>query len=74
MGMVSSALHPRDRVFVNLDLAQTGLGTGSCGPGVLPRYELRAGPSTWSVILTPDQTHGVSARRQGGKKRTMPGF
>ena len=60
----TSDLHPRDRVFVNLDLAQTGLGTASCGPGVLRQYELRAAPSTWSVILTPDQGHGESARQQ----------
>jgi beta-galactosidase len=35
-------LRPRDRVYVNLDLAQHGLGSASCGPGVLPQYELRA--------------------------------
>jgi len=46
-------LHPRDRVFVNLDLAQTGLGTASCGPGVLPHYELHATPATWTVRLVP---------------------
>ncbi len=36
-------LRPRDRIFVNLDLAQNGLGSASCGPGVLPQYELPAG-------------------------------
>jgi beta-galactosidase len=35
-------LRPRDRVYVNLDLAQNGLGTASCGPGVLPPYRLAA--------------------------------
>jgi beta-galactosidase len=35
-------LRPRDQVFLNLDLAQNGLGTASCGPGVLPKYELAA--------------------------------
>jgi beta-galactosidase len=35
-------LRPRDRVYVNLDLAQNGLGTASCGPGVLPQYRLAA--------------------------------
>ena len=30
----------RDRVHLNLDLAQRGLGSASCGPGVLPRYEV----------------------------------
>jgi beta-galactosidase len=35
-------LRPRDRVYVNLDLAQNGLGTAACGPGVLPQYRLAA--------------------------------
>ncbi|HEX5333895.1 MAG TPA: glycoside hydrolase family 2 TIM barrel-domain containing protein [Cellulomonas sp.] len=46
-------LVPQDRVFVNLDLAQTGLGSASCGPGVLPQYELYASPATWTVRLVP---------------------
>ena len=46
-------LVPRNRVFVNLDLAQTGIGTASCGPGVLPQYELHASPATWTVRLMP---------------------
>lgn len=44
-------LRPRDRVYVNLDLAQHGLGTASCGPGVLPAYELR-----------PDRTYAYALR------------
>ena len=35
-------LRPRDRVHLNLDLAQNGLGSASCGPGVLPGAELPA--------------------------------
>ena len=49
----TSDLRPRDRTFVNLDVAQTGLGTASCGPGVLPQYELHAAPATWTVRLIP---------------------
>ena len=33
-------LVPGERVQVNLDLAQHGIGTASCGPGVLPPYRL----------------------------------
>jgi beta-galactosidase len=44
-------LRPRDRVYVNLDVAQHGLGTASCGPGVLPAYELR-----------PDRTYAFALR------------
>jgi beta-galactosidase len=42
----------RGRVYVNIDQAQHGLGSASCGPGVLPQYTLRASPATWSLRLT----------------------
>jgi hypothetical protein len=29
-----------DEIFLNIDYAQGGLGNGSCGPGVLPQYQL----------------------------------
>jgi beta-galactosidase len=43
----------RDRVILNLDVAQQGLGTASCGPGPLPRYVLRAAPTTFALVLRP---------------------
>jgi beta-galactosidase len=33
-------LKPRDEVFLNLDHAQRGLGTASCGPDTLEQYRL----------------------------------
>jgi beta-galactosidase len=61
----TSDLRPRDRVFVfvfvNLDLAQIGLGTALCGPGVLPPYELHATPATWTVRLIPLASGAVKA-------------
>ena len=36
-------LIPADHVIVNLDAAQRGLGTGSCGPDTLERYRIGAG-------------------------------
>ncbi|MFD0318041.1 glycoside hydrolase family 2 TIM barrel-domain containing protein [Streptomyces flavalbus] len=44
-------LAPGDRVWVNLDHAQHGIGSQSCGPGVLPRYELRAAPAEFSFVF-----------------------
>ncbi len=35
-------LTPRPEITLNLDIAQAGLGTEACGPGVLPQYELTA--------------------------------
>jgi beta-galactosidase len=42
-------LEPADRVWINIDKAQQGLGSASCGPGVLPEYRLLAEPSAFSV-------------------------
>lgn len=40
------------RLHVNLDVAQQGIGTASCGPGVLPGYRLAATATTFSVLLS----------------------
>jgi len=45
-------LRPGELVELSLDLAQHGLGTGSCGPGVLPRYQLRARPASLTLAFT----------------------
>jgi beta-galactosidase len=44
-------LKPRGHVYLNLDLAQHGLGTASCGPGVLPQYRLHARKATFAVTF-----------------------
>ena len=41
----------RERVFVRLDAAHHGLGTGSCGPETLEAYALRCEPFEWEVVL-----------------------
>ncbi|MGW6928786.1 glycoside hydrolase family 2 TIM barrel-domain containing protein [Lentzea sp. NPDC054927] len=46
-------LKPREHVYLNLDLAQHGLGTASCGPGVLPQHRLHAQKASFSVTFTP---------------------
>ncbi|MFD7426099.1 glycoside hydrolase family 2 TIM barrel-domain containing protein [Streptomyces sp. NPDC059818] len=42
-------LAPRGALYVNADLAQHGVGSASCGPGVLPAHRLLPGPSTLTV-------------------------
>ena len=49
----NSDLAPRDKVWLNIDVAQNGLGTASCGPGVLPRYRLEARPMSFAMVLRP---------------------
>lgn len=46
-------LKPRDRVYLNLDLAQHGLGTASCGPGVLPQHRLHARTASFAITFVP---------------------
>ena len=46
-------LVPGDRVWINLDRAQQGIGSASCGPGVLPPYRLDPGPATFAVFVAP---------------------
>ncbi|WP_261719784.1 glycoside hydrolase family 2 TIM barrel-domain containing protein [Streptomyces sp. FZ201] len=47
-----SDLTPGDRVWVNLDHGQHGIGSQSCGPGPLPRYFLRAEPAEFSFVFS----------------------
>ncbi len=45
---------PRDGIYVNLDVLQTGLGGGSCGPGPLEKYTIKLPQTvTWRVRLEP---------------------
>ncbi|QKW09997.1 DUF4981 domain-containing protein [Streptomyces sp. NA04227] len=52
-------LTPSDRVYVNLDHGQHGIGSASCGPGVLPEHSLVVGPTEFSF------TFGVLGARGG---------
>ncbi|MFF4501702.1 glycoside hydrolase family 2 TIM barrel-domain containing protein [Streptomyces sp. NPDC001401] len=47
-----TGLTPGETVWVNLDHAVHGIGTGSCGPGVLPQYQLPAEPAEFSFIFS----------------------
>ena len=46
-------LTARDAITVHLDLAQHGLGSASCGPDVLPPYQLRTAPFRFALRLGP---------------------
>jgi beta-galactosidase len=46
-------LSDEGRLWVNLDVAQQGIGTASCGPGVLPEHRLGAAATSFSVVLRP---------------------
>jgi beta-galactosidase len=44
-------LEPRAEVMLNLDHAQRGLGTASCGPDTSPRYRLNAPAYRFSYVI-----------------------
>ncbi|WP_062217735.1 glycoside hydrolase family 2 TIM barrel-domain containing protein [Streptomyces sp. NBRC 109706] len=46
-------LTPGDTVWVNLDHAQHGIGSQSCGPGPLPEYHLRPREFRFSLTFAP---------------------
>jgi hypothetical protein len=51
-------LVPRPTITLHLDYKQNGVGSGSCGPGVMLPYQLHAEPFTFRVAfrpLVPDQ-------------------
>lgn len=46
-------LQPRAETFVNLDVAQRGLGTASCGPDTLPQYRIEPGEYKLDFLIVP---------------------
>ncbi|MGW4486366.1 glycoside hydrolase family 2 TIM barrel-domain containing protein [Amycolatopsis sp. NPDC004368] len=53
-------LVPGELVHLNLDLAQHGLGTASCGPGVLPRYRLHAQKASLTLTFSAFTPEGAA--------------
>jgi beta-galactosidase len=47
------ALRPEPRLTLHLDLQQRGVGTGACGPDVLPKDRIPAGTHCWRWALRP---------------------
>jgi beta-galactosidase/evolved beta-galactosidase subunit alpha len=43
----------RENITLNLDLVQQGLGTASCGPGVLQQYKLKPEEFTFALQFIP---------------------
>jgi beta-galactosidase len=53
-------LQRRAEIILNLDHAQSGLGSESCGPGVLPAYRLERQAYRYRFRLRPLAGHGDS--------------
>lgn len=46
-------LEPIDGIVLNIDMAQNGIGSGSCGPKNLDKYELKPEAFEFGVIFRP---------------------
>jgi len=60
-------LTPRPEITLNLDLAQSGLGGESCGPGTLPQYLVQPVETRFALRLrglAPGEDPGAMARVQ----------
>ena len=49
-------LEARDDIYVHLDYQQHGIGSASCGPDVLPEYELLTEAFRFKLCLAPSQS------------------
>jgi beta-galactosidase len=50
----NAPLVPEDATLLNIDIRQTGLGGGSCGPGPLDQYRFDAAATVeWTLRLSP---------------------
>ncbi len=63
---LTQARHPYemrrvDEIILNLDYAQSGLGSASCGPGRLEKYKLQAVETTFSLRLRPFESKEETA-------------
>jgi len=47
----TSDLVAGDRLWLNIDVGHNGLGSASCGPGVLPQHRLEPQPTHFAVAL-----------------------
>jgi len=53
-------LTPRPFITLTLDHEHMGLGSGSCGPDTLPRYQLETEQFSFSIRLRPISSAGTS--------------
>lgn len=62
-------LEEKDEVYLHLDYQQHGLGSASCGPDVLPEYELQNEAFEFNVRLAPYAVNQVKPTILAKQKR-----
>jgi len=56
----TSELVPRQTITLNLDHRHNGIGSNSCGPGVLPQYQLKPEECRFTIRLRPFSSADIS--------------
>lgn len=64
-------LHPRKETIVRIDYKQTGIGSNSCGPALLPAYTFSEKQFCYSFTMKPLFTESTDILRES---RTLPGI
>lgn len=65
-------LVPRPTITLHLDLKQNGVGSASCGPGVMPPYQLHAEPFVFRLGFRPVLPGGASPQELGRRMFALP--
>ncbi len=60
-------LTPRPEIFLSLDHAHMGIGSGSCGPKTLPEHELKTSGFRFTYRLQPFSADGVRPAELAGR-------
>ena len=63
---LSKARHPhevvrRERIYCTVDFAHAGLGNASCGPGVLPQYQIQPETASFDLWIHPVTGEGAAS-------------
>ena len=61
-------LVPLKETVINLDYRQDGIGSNSCGPGLLPKWQFAEKDFTYSIRLLPTFTEGLDPFDEIGRE------
>ncbi len=62
----------RAEVYLDLDIAQMGLGGASCGPPPMEKYRIKAEPVSFSYTMRPCKAGWVNLSRDARKQAVVP--
>ncbi len=61
----------RDEVYLDLDIAQMGLGGGSCGPAPMKKYRIKAEAVSFGYLMRPCKAGWAKLSRDARRKSAL---